>query len=320
MDLIASARRVIRMETEAVAGLEKLLTADFEQTVRMMLDTKGRVITTGMGKAGLIAKKVAATMASTGTPSYFVHPAESFHGDLGMITADDMVIAFSFSGQTEEVLRMLPYLTQFKIPTVAVTSKAESDLAKNATVGLILQIEREACPLNLAPTSSTTAMLALGDALALTALEARGFKPEDYAVFHPGGSLGRRLLTKVSDLMHAGADCPIVRVDQTIQDAIFEMTSKKLASTAVVDERGKLVGFFSDGDLRRYLMGGSYDFSLPIVDVMTKNPKSTRPDVMAARALEVLREYKIIELPVVDPENLVVGMIHLHDITRAGIT
>jgi arabinose-5-phosphate isomerase len=249
-----------------------------------------------------------------------MNPAEGVHGDLGMITADDVAIIFSHQGQTEEVLRIIPYLKHVGAPLIAVTSNAQSELARHAEVSLILDVKTEACPLGLAPTSSTTAMLALGDTLALVLLEARGFGPEDYALFHPGGSLGRRLLTKVADLMHTGPDNPVVAEGAPLKQAILVMTSTKLAATSVVDEAGKLVGFFADGDLRRYLMGGQCDLDKPIRELMTSSPKFVRPTMMAVKALEILREYKIIELPVCDDEHRPVGMIHLHDITRAGIT
>jgi arabinose-5-phosphate isomerase len=320
MNLLKRAKEFIQLEAEAVAGLEKTLGSEFEKAIELMLACKGRVITTGMGKAGLVARKVAATLASTGTPSVFVHPGEAIHGDLGMITSDDLVLAYSYKGQTEEVLRIIPYFKYIKVPLVSVTSNPDSELFKHSDVGLLIRISREACPLNLAPTSSTTAMMALGDTLALVLLEARGFTPENYAVFHPGGSLGRRLLTKVADLMHTGDDNPIVPESMELRDAIVVMTSKKLACTSVVDGAGKLVGFFSDGDLRRYLVKGTCDMNLAMRDLMIKNPKVVRPEMMAVKALEILREFKIIELPVVDADHRPIGMIHLHDITRAGIT
>ncbi|MCC5876571.1 MAG: KpsF/GutQ family sugar-phosphate isomerase [Candidatus Sumerlaeia bacterium] len=320
MDLIARARYFIETEAKAVSGLTSVLGPPFEQAVNAMLQCRGRVICIGMGKAGLIARKIAATLASTGTPAFFVHPAEAIHGDLGMITADDVVLSLSNSGQTEEVVRIIPFFKHVGATLIAITSRAESDLARHSDISLILGIDKEACPLNLAPTSSTTAMLVLGDTLALTLLEARGFGPEDYAVFHPGGALGRRLLTKVSDIMHAGEENPIVRQDVTIKQAVIEMTSKKLACTTVVDGAGKLVGFFTDGDLRRYLFEGNADLEVPISTVMTKNPRTVNPAMMAVKALEILRQYKIIELPVVDDDHMPIGLIHLHDITRAGIT
>jgi arabinose-5-phosphate isomerase len=319
LNLLQRARRVIRLEAEAVAGLDSSLGPGFERAIELLLSIRGRVVTTGMGKAGLIARKICATLSSTGTPSVFLHPSEAIHGDLGMVTRDDVVLAFSNSGQTEEILRLLPSFKHIGAPLISITSVATSDLARHSDVALIIHIEREACPLNLAPTSSTTAMLALGDTLALVLLEARGFGPEDYAIFHPGGSLGRRLLTKVGDLMHSGEANPIVRDDTPLRDAIVEMTSKKLAATNVVDTAGHLVGFFSDGDLRRYLLKGTPNMHAPMRELMTRHPKVTHPETMAVKALEVLREFKIIELPVVDDQNRPVGMIHLHDITRAGI-
>ncbi|MEN6626357.1 MAG: KpsF/GutQ family sugar-phosphate isomerase [Candidatus Sumerlaeia bacterium] len=309
----------IDIEAEAVARLKEILDANFERAVELLLACQGRVITTGMGKAGLIARKAAATFASTGTPAIFVHPGESLHGDLGMITSTDLVLAFSYRGQTEEVLRMIPYIRYIKAPIIAITSNCDSELASQADVTLIPKIEREACPLNLTPTASTTAMLALADTMALTLLEARGFKPEDFALYHPGGSLGRRLLTTVGDLMHTGENNPVVKVGTPLSEAILVMTSTKMASTSVLGEDGKLAGFFTDGDLRRYLGRGLTDLSIPVDKLMNPNPKFVRPGMMAVKALEILREHKIIELPVCDDELRPIGIIHLHDITQAGI-
>ncbi len=318
--LLERARSFIEIEAEAVLRLREILDERFAGAVSLLLACQGRVITTGMGKAGLIARKAAATFASTGTPALYVHPAESMHGDLGMITASDLVVAFSYRGQTEEVLRMIPFLRHLRTPVIAITSNPDSELAAHADVALLIRVEREACPLNLAPTASTTAMLALADTLALTLLEARGFKPEDFALFHPGGSLGRRLLTRVSDLMHSGEENPVVAPGTPLIEAILKMTSTKTPATSVADAAGVLVGFFTDGDLRRYLTrGGTPDMTIAIEALMTRNPKVVRPEMMAVKALEILREYKIIELPVVDEENRPVGIIHLHDITRAGI-
>jgi arabinose-5-phosphate isomerase len=320
MDLISSAKRVIDIETEAVACLHSVLGPEFERAINLILNCKGRVVTTGMGKAGHIARKISATLASTGTPSFFMHPAEAIHGDLGMITSHDVGLFLSHQGQTEEVLRIIPYFKHLNIPLIAMTSNSDSELAKHADVSLILPIKHEACPLDLAPTASTTAMLAMGDTLALVLLEAHGFKQSDYALLHPGGSLGRRLLIKVEHIMHKGKDNPVVRDDTKLRDAILVMTSSKLAATSVVDATGNLVGIFVDGDLRRYLMKGQVNLDEPIKELMTKNPKFATPDMMAVRALEILREYKIIELPVCDEYHHPIGMIHLHDITRAGIS
>lgn len=320
MDILARARHFIETEAEAVSGLLSVLAPPFEKAVKTLLSCQGRVICLGMGKAGLIARKVSATLASTGTPALFVHPAEAIHGDLGMITAEDVVIAFSNSGQTEEVIRIIPFFKHVGAPLISITSRQDSDLARLADVSLVLNVAKEACPLNLAPTSSTTAMLVLGDTLALTLLEARGFGPEDYAILHPGGALGRRLLTKVSDIMHTGGENPVVKQDVTIKQAVIEMTSKKLACTSVIDEEGRLSGFFTDGDLRRYLFHGNANLEVPVATVMTRSPRVVHPQMMAVKALEILRQYKIIELPVVDEERRPIGLVHLHDITRAGIT
>jgi len=329
---IEAARRVIAMEAQAVSGLESVLGPSFERAIRLMLDCKGRVVVTGMGKAGHVARKVAATLASTGTPSFFLHPSEGIHGDLGMITGEDLAVAFSHKGQTEEVLRIIPYLKHIGAPLISITSNPESELAKHSDVSLVLNVPREACPLNLAPTASTTAMLALGDTLAMVLLEARGFAPEDFALFHPGGSLGRRLLTKVGDLMHTGSDNPVVHLDAPLKDAVLVMTQTKMAATSVVDDDGRLVGVLVDGDLRRCLLSGPIDMNVRIRDLLgrranfarpdmvSSGPKFVRSDTLAVKALEILREYKIIELPVCDENHKPIGMIHLHDITRAGIT
>ena len=319
-NILSRALQFIEIEANAVASLKETVAENFEQAIQTLLQCQGRVITTGMGKAGLIARKVAATLSSTGTPSFFVHPAEGIHGDLGMITANDVVIAFSHQGQTEEVLRILPYIKYIQAPLIAITSNGDSELARHADVALILRVKREACPMNLAPTASTTAMVALGDTLALVLLEARGFTEEDYARFHPGGSLGRRLLTKVADLMHTGEDNPVVTMEATLSETILKMTSTKMAAASVVDGNGVMVGFFTDGDLRRYLGKGEVDLGITVSQLMTRSPKSVRPGMMAVKALEILREYKIIELPVCDENQHPIGIIHLHDITRVGIT
>ncbi len=332
MDYIASAKRVIELEAEAVAGLTSVLNGSFQRAVELILGVKGRVVVTGMGKAGHVARKVAATFASTGTPALFMHPAEGIHGDLGMMTADDVALAFSHKGQTEEVLRIIPYLKHVGVPLIAVTSNPDSELARHAEVTLALAIRREACPLGLAPTASTTAMLALGDTLAMVLLEARGFKAEEFAMYHPGGSLGRRLLTKVGDLMHTGDENPVVRLDAPLREAVLVMTRTKMAATSVVDDDGKLVGVFVDGDLRRCLMSGPIDMDIRVGDLLGSRAKFARPDMvqtgpkfatadmMAVEALQILRDYKIIELPVLDQNRKPIGMVHLHDITRAGIT
>ncbi|MBI1290550.1 KpsF/GutQ family sugar-phosphate isomerase [bacterium] len=319
MGLLDRARHFIELEAEAVAGLRSVVDEQFARAVETLRSCRGRVVATGMGKAGLVARKIAATMASTGTPALFLHPAEASHGDLGMITSDDVALALSNSGQTEEILRIIPSFKHLRVPLISITSNGKSDLSRLSDVALVMNIEREACPLNLAPTSSTTAMMALGDALALVLLEARGLTPQDYALFHPGGSLGRRLLIKVSDLMHAGEENPVVSEHTPLSEAILVMTSRKLASTSVVGEDGRLVGFFSDGDLRRYLVKGGVDMNAPMTALMTRNPKVARPSMMAVKAFEILAEFKILELPVVDDDHRPIGMIHLHDITRAGI-
>ncbi len=313
------ARRVFQIEAEAVRALCDKLTDDFDKAIEMLLKAD-RVILTGMGKAGHIAHKAAATFASTGTPALFIHPGEAIHGDLGMITREDAVIAFSNNGNTEEVLRVIPYLKHFGIPLIAVTGNPASALAAQADAVLNIQVKEEACPLGLAPTASTTTMLAMADALASVLLAKRGFRKEDFAMFHPGGTLGRRLLIKVKDLMHSGEANPVIPVNRTFRDAIMEMTGKGLGATNIVDADGHLAGIFTDGDLRRVLFAGTCDFTTPIEHMMIRNPKTVHPDAMAIKALDRMEEYNITVLPVVDDAGTPVGMIHLHDIIKSGIT
>jgi len=318
-DALERARKVFRIEADAILSLCDKLDDNFNKAVELLFNKK-RVVLTGMGKAGHIACKVAATLASTGTPAFFMHPAEALHGDLGMITSDDVVIAFSNNGQTEEILRIIPYLKHFNIPLIAVTGNAQSELARQADVVLNTSVKEEACPLGLAPTASTTTMLAMGDALAVVLLEKRNFREEDFAVFHPSGTLGRRLLIKVQDLMHTGDANPVINYSRNIKEAIIEMTSKGLGSTSVVDDDGKLIGILTDGDLRRILFTGSCDFNAPVGQFMIKNPKTIYYDTLAVNAIDRMEQYNITVLPVIDDERHPIGMIHLHDILKAGIT
>ncbi len=318
-DLIEKACRVFEIESEAVRSLSDKLDDNFERAIDLLFNTK-RVVLTGMGKAGHIARKVAATLASTGTPALFMHPAEGLHGDIGMITSQNVVIAFSHNGNTEEVLHLLPYLKHFKVPLIAITGNLKSVLAHQADVVLNVSVKQEACPLGLAPTASTTAMLAMGDALAVVLLEKRNFRIEDFAVFHPAGTLGRRLLIKVKDLMHIGDANPVINKLKIFKEAIIEMTSKGLGATSVVDDDGRLVGILTDGDLRRILHDGAYDFNTRIEKLMIKNPKTVHADTLAVKAIDRMEQYNITVLPVIDDEHRPIGMIHLHDIIKAGIT
>ncbi len=315
---IEEARRVLRMEARAVADLEGRLGQDFNVACRLCMDTEGRVVVTGMGKSGHIAGKIAATLASTGTPAFFMHPGEASHGDLGMITPEDIVIALSNSGETEEILRLLPMLKRAGVPLIAMTGKAGSTLAHHATAVLNAQVKEEACPLNLAPTSSTTATLALGDALAVALLKARGFTPEEFARTHPGGRLGRRLLVRVSEVMRSGTDIPQVAPTATLAEGLLEMSRKGLGMTAVTDESGRPLGIFTDGDLRR-AMDGRVDLkATSMSEVMTEGGWNVAPDLLASAAVAEMKQRKITALLVV-ADGILVGAFNIHDLMRAGV-
>ncbi len=320
---IALAKKVLRIEADAVAALIDRIDAAFEQAVAMVFDSKGRVVVTGMGKSGQIGKKIAATLASTGTPALFLHPAEGVHGDLGMVMRGDVVIALSNSGETEEIARMLPSLKRLGIRIIALTGSKDSTLAKNSDVVLDVGVKEEACPLGLAPTASTTAALAMGDALAVALLDRRGFRPEDFACFHPGGALGKRLLTRVRDLMHTGKDIPTVQEETLIKDAIYEISSKKMGVTAVLNAVGALVGVISDGDLRRWMekteKTGERLLRKKASDIMTKNPKTANKDSLAAEAVAIMEKNSITCLIVADAQKKPEGVIHLHDLLKAGV-
>lgn len=319
--ILEEARKVIRIEADALSALADSIDSSFEKAVRMILASKGRVIVTGMGKSGLIGQKIASTMASTGTPAFFLHPAEALHGDLGMIIRGDVVIAISNSGETEEVVRILPIVKRIGAELVSMTGKPASTLAKAGDVHLNIAIKEEACPLGLAPTASTTATLAMGDALAVALLLEHGFKAEDFALFHPGGALGKKLLLSVADMMHAGAAVPLVRADLLMKQVIFEITSKGLGCTGVIDDEGALAGVITDGDLRRALEGGTAFLDQPAADLMTRNPKRILRDDLAAKGLQRMEQHSITSLFVFDTEtsNVPVGILHLHDLLKAGI-
>ena len=318
-NFISSARRTVKMEAEAVAELEQRIDRDFARACELLLATPGRVIVTGMGKSGHIANKVAATLASTGTPSFYVHPGEASHGDMGMITADDSVLALSNSGSTPELMTLLPLLKRQGNTLISMTGNPESELAKASDAHLDSSVATEACPLDLAPTSSTTTALVMGDALAIALLEARGFTAEDFAFSHPGGTLGRKLLLKVSDVMQSGGELPTVAPATVMADALFEISSKGLGMTTVIDDNGGLMGVFTDGDLRRALDAKTDLNSTPIADLMSTSVKTVTSDMLAAEALRIMEENKISSLAVVDRDSRLTGVVHLLSLLRAGI-
>lgn len=310
---------VIQVEADAVAALAERIDDDFVAACRLMFNCKGRVVVTGMGKSGHIAGKIAATLASTGTPAFFVHPGEASHGDLGMITAQDVVLALSNSGETGEVITILPIIKRIGVPLIAMTGSRESTLAKFATSHIDVSVRQEACPLGLAPTSSTTAALVMGDALAVSLLEARGFTRDDFALSHPGGSLGRRLLLMVSDIMHTGDEVPSVPESALITEALLEMTEKKMGMTVIVDRDGKTVGIFTDGDLRRFLEKNLDVHTTRIGDAMTRNFTAIGADILAAEAMRIMQQKKINALIVADDDFRPVGALNMHDLIHAGI-
>ncbi|WP_367275361.1 KpsF/GutQ family sugar-phosphate isomerase [uncultured Microbulbifer sp.] len=317
--IIQAGRRTIAMETAAVAALESRIGDDFQKACELIMACKGRVIVSGMGKSGHIGRKIAATLASTGTPSFFVHPGEASHGDLGMITRQDLVIAISNSGSSAEVLTLLPLLKRLGIPMISMTGKPDSPLSQSADVNLDIAVDTEACPLNLAPTSSTTVTLVMGDALAVALLEARGFTAEDFAFSHPGGALGRQLLLKVEDVMHAGDELPQVTPETPLATALLEMTSKGFGMTTVVDGQGQLLGVFTDGDLRRVIDQQFELDSATMAQVMSRRPKTVSAQTLAAEALRIMEDNKITALVVEDPAHHPIGLLHMHDILRAGV-
>ena len=312
------AAEVLETEALAIRGLLRQLDERFDRAVELLKECTGRVICTGMGKSGIIMKKVAATLSSTGTPAFFLHPAEAVHGDLGMIVAGDVVLAASYSGTTEELLRLVETLKRLGVPLVVMTANARSPLAQHAELHLSVAIDREACPLNLAPTASTTATLAMGDALAMALLEARGFTREDFALLHPAGRLGKRLL-KVEQLMHSGDALPAVRLDTPMRDAIYEMSRKKLGITAVLDAEGRLAGCISDGDLRRGLEADEGLLRHAAGEVMTRNPRTIAGSQLAAAALKTMEDHRITSLFVCDEAGRLEGVVHLHDLWRLGL-
>lgn len=319
IDYCAKARQVFAIEAAAINGLNQYLDQQFAEVCQQMFSCTGRIIVVGMGKSGHIANKIAATLASTGTPAFFVHPGEASHGDLGMITTQDIVLALSNSGETHEVLVLVPVLKRLGIQLVAMTGNPDSTLAKLADWHLCVKVAEEACPLGLAPTASTTAALVMGDALAVALLEARGFSADDFALSHPGGSLGRRLLLRLQDVMHQGSQIPVVPASATIKEALLEISEKGLGMTAIVATDGTLAGIFTDGDLRRLLDLKVDIHQTAIADVMVKNCITAKPEMLAAEALKIMEQRKINGLIVVSTSNIPVGAMNMHDLLRAGV-
>ena len=318
--LLAKARGVVDIEIQALEDLKSQMDDHFVRAIEMIEACSGRVIVTGMGKSGLIGKKIAATLSSTGTPSYFLHPAEGSHGDLGTLMKQDVVIAISNSGESPEILGILPLLKRFGVPLIAMTGKLNSTLAQQSDVTLNIAVRQEACPLGLAPTASTTATLALGDTLAVVLLERRGFSEEDFAMFHPAGSLGKRLLLKVKDVMHSGDALPLVKMDTPFLDALMEVSLKKLGMAIVVDATGSMQGILTDGDVRRALTRFENPREIAITDVMTSSPKRIEAEDLAVSALRIMEEHKITVLVSCSPDGQPVGAVHMHDILKTGIS
>ncbi|CUU06143.1 arabinose-5-phosphate isomerase [Candidatus Thermokryptus mobilis] len=319
-DVIEIGKRVIRIEANAVAELEDRIDESFAEVVDLILGSTGRVVITGVGKSGIIARKIVATMNSTGTPALYLHPADAIHGDLGVVRKEDVVICISKSGDTVEVLRLIPIFKRIGVPVISMVGNLNSQLARLSDYVLNVSVKEEACPYNLAPTASTTATLAMGDALAIALLEKRNFTVENFALFHPGGNLGKRLLLKVKELMVSGKDVPIVHTSTPMKETIIEMTSKRLGATCVVDDKGKLVGIITDGDLRRLLHRTENVFGLTAGEVMTRNPKTIKEDALAVVALQEMEHYNITQLVVIDDERFPIGMIHIHDLVKAGLS
>lgn len=321
-DLLSVARQVLEIESDAVRALISRLGNDFLETCQICLESQkkqARIAIIGLGKSGHIGTKIAATLASTGSPSFFVHAAEARHGDMGMITTKDVILAISNSGETEEMISLLPRIKRLNLPLITMTGNRNSTLAKAATVNLDISVEKEACPLNLAPTASTTAALAMGDALAVALLSKRNFKEEDFANFHPGGALGKRLLVRVADIMHTDDALPKVEHDTPISDGLLEMSQKSLGITAVVNDDNSLLGVFTDGDLRRTLDQRIDIHNTPISEVMTVDGKTIRQDKLAMEAVHLMEEYGITALIVIDSGNKLIGVLNIHDLFRAGI-
>lgn len=316
---VSTAKRVLKIERDAISSLIGRVDRNFLDSVNALFKTKGRVIVTGMGKPGFIAQKISATLSSTGTPSLYLHPAEARHGDLGRVTEDDIILALSYSGQTDEIVNILPIVKKIGAKLIAMTGNVKSTLAKFADYTINVSIKKEACPLGLAPTTSTTAMLAMGDALAVALLEKKGFREKDFAFFHPGGILGKRLLLTVGDLMRKGRDNPIVRDDSLVKTVLLAITRSRAGSASVVDKKGRLIGIFTDGDLRRHLELDPMLIKREVKYAMTHKPLSIKKDRLAAEAFDMLRSKRIDELPVVDDKGRPVGLLDVQDLLKAGL-
>lgn len=321
MDIVEEARRVLKVEARSLLDLAERINENFSEAVELLYQCKGKVVLMGMGKSGLVGRKIASTFASTGTPAFFLHPAEGVNGDFGMLAKEDVIIAISNSGETRELLEVLPLIKRYGNRFITLTGNAKSTLAKAGDIHLDIHVKEEACPLGLAPTASTTATLAMGDALAVALMGKKDFKKEDFAILHPGGALGKRLLLKVEDLMHVGKAFPMISEKTLMKDAIFEITSKRLGVTGVGDAEGHLVGVITDGDLRRALEKFSDLFNREASEVMTRNPKWIEKDALAAKAVQRMEEYSITSLFVFNQagEKVPVGIIHLHDLLKAGV-
>ncbi|WP_150466444.1 SIS domain-containing protein [Francisella sp. SYW-9] len=320
MSHIENAKKTFEMEIEALQNLKDSISENFKKACDIILaNNKGRVVVTGMGKSGHIGKKMAATLASTGTPAFFVHPGEAGHGDFGMITSNDVLIAISNSGNSSEIMGLMPMIKHLNIPVISITSNPESLMAKNSDVYLDLGVDKEACPLNLAPTSSTTATLVLGDALAIALLKAKNFSAEDFAFSHPSGALGRKLILRVENIMRKGSEIPQISPSDTIRKAILEISNKGIGNTLVTSEDGILLGIFTDGDLRRIFESDNFDSHIPISNVMSKHPKTVSKNDMAMTALEKMEEFEIMSLAVVDSNNHILGVVTMHDLIKLGL-
>ena len=323
MNEIETGKKVLDIEARAIDSLKSRLNHSFSDAISLLYNCKGRVVVTGMGKSGLIGKKISATFASTGTPSFFLHPADGIHGDIGMIMQNDVILAISNSGETDELIALLPVFKKMTMQIICMTGKTASTLSNNSDVVLDVSIKEEACPMNLVPTASTTVALAMGDALAVALLEKRGFRKEDFALFHPGGALGRRLILHVEDIMHTGETVPVVYKGSYLKDVIYEMTSKKLGVTTVLDDNNRLLGIITDGDLRRLLekeTGRENDiFKLTAGEIAIKNPRVIQKDALAVSAVQIMETYSITSLVIVNEDGTVAGILHLHDLLKKGI-
>ncbi len=320
MNILDIARKVLMIEADAVLALTQKLDSGFEKAIDIISASKGRIVITGMGKSGLVGKKIAATLSSTGTPSFFMHPAEASHGDLGMVTADDVIIAISNSGETEEIISLIPFLKRFNVTLISLTGNPGSTLARASDVNLDISVREEACTLGIVPTASTTATLAMGDAVAVALLTKRGFREEDFAFFHPRGSLGKKLFVWVKDLMHSGDSLPLTSPEASLTEAVMEISSKRLGTTVIVDTDRKILGVITDGDVRRGIgKWGKAFFDMHAHDVMTRNPKTVSAHELAAKVLGIMEKHSITSLIVADEVNSIVGVIHLHDILKQGI-